>query len=339
MLPFAGPAVPGRCEPLYLNADEVRRILTPDLVFDVVEQTLQSLAVGRVVNGSKGSLSLDDSDGRRFMGAISGAVLDQTVMGVKWFATCDDNASRGLPRVPATILVCDSLTGSLQGIVEATSLTAMRTAALAAVSVKYCRAAQTGKAAIIGFGAIGKAVAHFLATTTNVTSIAVSGRNLGKTIADCAMVGQSLDIPVVAAASVQSAVQDADIIVTASGLTEDAPFLCGHWVKPGVTVCALSSYQEIDGVLVDRADRVFVDNWDACQHRGNLAPFVRAGRISRRDIVCEIADVAAGRQQGRVSPEEIVLIVLIGLGALDIALAAQALHVAWQRGLGQPLRQ
>src|SRR6185436_18520682 len=110
-------------------------------------------------------------------------------------------------------------------------------------------------------------------------------------------------------------------VITAAGLKQDAPFLQGSWIKPGATVCALGSYQEIDATVVERAGRIFVDNWEVCQHRGNLAPLVRGGRITRADIA-----------------DEIVLTVLIGVGALDIALAAQALQAARQQGLGLALQ-
>jgi ornithine cyclodeaminase len=325
------------CAPLYLGEELIARVLTPEAIYETVARTLQSLAAGRVVNGAKGNLSIDDEQGRRYMGAISGALLDEAVAGVKWFATCEGNPARGLPRVPATIILCDAITGQMQGIVEATSLTARRTAALAAVAVTHCKGAQARKAAIIGFGAIGQAIPQYLAAKTGVAAIAVSGRDLEKTRADCARIGRDLQVPI-AAEPMESAVRNADIVITAAGLKQDAPFLQGAWIKLGATVCALGSYQEIDATVIERAGRIFVDNWEVCQHRGNLAPLVRSGRITRGDIAGEIAEVASGTQPGRTSADEIVLTVLIGIGALDIALAAQALQAARQQGLGLQLR-
>jgi ornithine cyclodeaminase/alanine dehydrogenase-like protein (mu-crystallin family) len=324
--------------PLYLGEELIARVLTPEAIYQTVERTLRSLATGRVINGAKGNLSIDDEQGRRYMGAISGALLDEAVAGVKWFATCEGNPGRGLPRVPATIILCDAITGQMQGVLEATSLTARRTAALAAVSVAHCQGTQARKAAIIGFGAIGQAMPHYLAAKTGVAAIAVSGRDFEKTKADCARIGRNLKVPIAAVPTLESAVRDADIVITAAGLKQDAPFLQGSWIKPGATVCALGSYQEIDATVVESAGRIFVDNWEVCQHRGNLAPLVRAGRITRADIAGEIAEAVAGTQAGRMSADEIVLTVLIGVGALDIALAAQALQAARQQGLGLPLQ-
>jgi ornithine cyclodeaminase len=324
--------------PLYLDEDLVARVLPPDAIFHGVEQTLRSMAAGRVINGAKGSLSIDDEQGRRYMGAVSGALLDQAVAGVKWFATCNDNPARGLPRVPATILVCDGITGQMRGILEARALTAWRTAALAAVAVSHCVSAPVGKAAIVGFGAIGRLLPYFLATQIRAASISVSGRNFERTKADCEAAARELGIPIVAQPTLEAAVQGADIVITASGLDQDAPFLRSAWLKAGATVCALGSYQEIDETVIASANRIFVDNWAVCQVRGNLAPFVRSQRISRSDIAGEVADMVAGKLPARTSPDQTVLIVLIGVGALDIALAAQALEAASRQGLGLPLR-
>jgi ornithine cyclodeaminase/alanine dehydrogenase-like protein (mu-crystallin family) len=324
--------------PLYLNEGQVARVLTDDVIYQTVERTLRSLASGRVINGAKGNLSIDDEQGQRYMGAISGALIDEAVAGVKWFATCEGNAARGLPRVPATIILCDAITGQMRGVVEATSLTARRTAALAAVSVAHCKGAQARKVALIGFGAIGQEIPHYLAAKTDIAAIAVIGRDLEKTKVDCARIGRLLKVPIAAEPTLESAVRDADIVITAAGLKQDAPFLQGSWIKSGATVCALGSYQEIDATVVERAGQIFVDNWEVCQHRGNLAPLVRSGRITRANIAGDIAEVVAGRRPGRMSPDEIVLTVLIGVGALDIALAAQALQAARQQELGLALR-
>jgi hypothetical protein len=102
------------------------------------------------------------------MGGAPAGLPDVGVAGIKWFATCADNTRRGLPRVPATIVLCDSRTGLLRGIVDATALTAWRTAALATAAIGPCVSKPVGKAAVIRLGAIGQVLAHYLATDLGV---------------------------------------------------------------------------------------------------------------------------------------------------------------------------
>jgi ornithine cyclodeaminase/alanine dehydrogenase-like protein (mu-crystallin family) len=111
----------------------------------------------------------------------------------------------------------------------------------------------------------------------------------------------------------------------------------GDWIKPGATVCGLGSYQELDETVITRARRIFVDHREGCAQRGNLAPLIKAGRLGQDRIDGEVAEVVAGRLVGRASVDETVVIALIGIGSLDIALAARALERAAAGGRGQTL--
>ena len=323
--------------PIYLSEQDVRRALSAGEIYAVVEETLRATAEGRVVNGAKTGFTLDDAAGARFLGGAPAGLPDAGVAGIKWFATCAGNGELGLPRVPATMIVCDSTTGMLRGIVDATALTAWRTAALALAAIKPCASATLAKAAVIGLGAIGKALVHYLPSELGVRRIAVFGRDHAKTQRDGASLAAALSISVDAATSAEQAVRDADLVITATGLDRDAPFVHGDWIKPGATVCGLGSYQELDETVITRARRIFVDHREGCAQRGNIAPLIKAGRLGQDRIDGEVAELVAGRLVGRASAHETVVIALIGIGSLDIALAARALERAAAGGLGQRL--
>ena len=322
--------------PLYLNDADVRRALPPDEIHAVVEDTLKAAAAGRVVSGAKTGFTLDDAAGPRFLGAAPSGLTDAGVAGIKWFATCAGNGRLGLPRVPATMIVCDSATGMLRGVVDATALTAWRTAALAIAAVAPCTARPVEKAAVIGPGAIGKALVHYLAHG-RARRIAVFGRDGAKTRRDAELLSRELSAAVEPADSAEAAVRGAAIVITATGLDRDAPLVFGGWIDPGATVCGLGSYQELDATVLVRAGRIFVDHQQDCMQRGNLAPLIRAGRLARERIAGEVADLVAGKLLGRASADEIVVIALIGLAPLDMALAARALERAAAGGYGQRL--
>jgi alanine dehydrogenase len=170
-----------------------------------------------------------------------------------------------------------------------------------------------------------------------VRRITVSGRDHAKTQSDGASLSAALSISVDAATSAEQAVRDADLVITATGLDRDAPFVHGDWIKPGATVCGLGSYQELDETVITRARRIFVDHREGCAQRGNIAPLIKAGRLGQDRIDGEVAELVAGRLVGRASAHETVVIALIGIGSLDIALAARALERAAAGGLGQRL--
>jgi ornithine cyclodeaminase/alanine dehydrogenase-like protein (mu-crystallin family) len=169
-----------------------------------------------------------------------------------------------------------------------------------------------------------------------VEHIAVTGRDAGRAAKSSSPAD---DLQVRVEERVEQAVQDADIIITALGLSKDAPIVKNDWIKPDATICALGSHQEIESSIILGADRIFVDNWEASKHRGNLAPLISRGEIARDNITGEVAELVAGRCAGRRSTGGRIVIVLVGLVALDIALAAQALELARERHVGLNLSQ
>ena len=141
--------------PLYLSAPTLRSCLTDSEVYEVIGETLRELTTGRVINGPKSGFGVDIDGNHLHMGSVSGYVLSNSVTGIKWFTVSERNPSLNLPRVPATILVCDAETGLLDGVLDGTQLTSERTAAMAVaaanvvLSVALCIAGVAiGRAAV-----------------------------------------------------------------------------------------------------------------------------------------------------------------------------------------------
>jgi ornithine cyclodeaminase len=324
-------------DPIYISDSEAEALLDRTSVLEVVERALKALAEKRIINGAKGGFSLNDEDGERHMGAISGCDVGTGFAGVKWFAACSGNPDRGLPRVAATLLMCDAVTGLLRGVIDATSLTARRTAALAIAAIRACIRRPIKKATIIGFGQIGQTIARYMPGHIEAAEVVIaSGSD-----AAAAFVG-SMEHEGSARFTLESrlehAVRGADLVVTATGLAEDAPIIKTDWLRRGATICALGSYQEIDGEIAAEADRIYVDDWEAAKLRGNLAPLLRSGALTRERISGEVADLVSGKIAGRGHDDQTVLIVLVGIGALDIALGAELLGRARARRVGRALR-
>jgi len=306
--------------PVFISDAEVEAALTPTLLLGTVEDALAGLASGGVINGGKVSVTLDDHDGTRTLLAMVGIVPGKQVAGVKWVGTFNGNAARGLPRAPATLLLTDSVTGALRAVIEATSLTARRTAAMLVVAAK-CFGRKPRRVAILGFGAIGKSLVPLIAAAFSPETIAVWGGRHERLVTDATQLRAAHGVAIEVARTPQDAVRDAGVVFTASGLAEDKPFLTRAMLSDEAVVCCAGSYQEIADDVVLASECLVADEWANCQKRGNLAAMVKRGVLTQESVAMELPALVARARAGEVPATRLPVVVMIGLGALDVAIA------------------
>jgi ornithine cyclodeaminase/alanine dehydrogenase-like protein (mu-crystallin family) len=147
------------------------------------------------------------------------------------------------------------------------------------------------------------------------------------------------DLNVQITSSVAEAVQHADIIITATASYR--PLVKGDWLKPGVHITAVGSNlpekQELEVEVLKRADVIVADNLDQSLKSGEISHGLEAGIITLKNIQGELADLVAGKIEGRTQVSQITLADLTGLDTLDIVMATMALEKALFLGLGQRL--
>lgn len=323
---------------LYLDEAALRACLPEREIFAVVSATLAQLGSGQAISGPKAGFSLDRDGDHRHMGMVSGCVPDQGVAGVKWYITSESNPGRGLPHVPATLLIVDSTTGLLAGVVDATQLTAARTAAVAVAAALRAVRGEAKKAAIVGAGRVGRAVLGCLIACSAVEQIAVSARNVESAEAACRAAGAdaSRRVAVRSVVDAHAGVADADLVFVATSVAQETPLVHASWLKPTSVICGLGSQVEVDRSVIDTAAQILVDDPQAVQVRGNLAGAFRAARLSEEAIAGTIGALMAG-QVPRPRGSGHIFIVSIGLGVLDVALGGRALENARRLGIGQQL--
>ncbi|WP_164935252.1 enoyl-CoA hydratase-related protein [Bradyrhizobium zhanjiangense] len=320
--------------PLYLDASTVQACLSDEEIYETVSQTLRDLNSARVVKGPKAGFGVDINGDHLHMGSVSGCVLSSSAAGIKWFTVAERNPSRNLPRVPATILVCDAETGLLEGILNGTQLTSERTAAMAVAAASACVRRPLKKAAVVGAGAVGRALVKFLATTQPVDHIAVASLRESSARQACEAVSTALPqgVTLSATTDVRQTVSDADVVFTCTGVREDTDLVCASWLKDNVVVCTVGSRREVDVQLLSEA-WIVVDDADGVRLR--RSDFQEGGAGWNR-IAGDIGSVMSGQLTLPPGDKKINL-VLVGLGVLDIALSVRAIANARRKGLGIPL--
>jgi ornithine cyclodeaminase len=240
----------------------------------------------------------------------------------------------------ALLNLFDPRTGMPVALLDATSITDMRTGAMTALGAKHL-ARKTSK--ILGhIGARGTAYwnVRLLDRLFDFDEIRVHSRRPESRDAFAQRLSSDLGKPVTATTDWEACVSGADIVVEASRLTQPTPLLRTEWIKRGAFVVPYGTMSAVDLSLTDIMDKIVVDDWGQCKGGifGSLRAHVDAGRLSERTLHAELGEIVAGRKTGRTSDDETNLFWHRGLSISDIALGHAMLEKARRLGLGQQLR-
>jgi ornithine cyclodeaminase/alanine dehydrogenase-like protein (mu-crystallin family) len=238
---------------------------------------------------------------------------------LKWVTSFPGNPQHGLPTVSGVVLVSDAANGQLRAVLDAASVTALRTGAAAVLAAETLGRADARTAAVIGAGVNGRATARtFLARGRTVSVWDVDGERARAATAE---LGASV------ASSLQEALA-ADLVVTVTP-GHDVLFADGS-LRPGQHVSLMGAdgpgKAEMATGELARA-RVFCDDWEQASHGGELAHAVTAG-VLREENVTQLGAVLAGTAAGRGGEDEITVFDSTGLAIQDLAIALTALEHA-----------
>jgi alanine dehydrogenase len=236
-------------------------------------------------------------------------------LGAKLVTYFRDNEASGVPGHQAVIVMFDPSDGRPVALLDATYITAVRTAVAAAVAAKALANADVQTVAVIGTGVQARSHLAAFAHLFGDASMTVAGRS-GQRVRSLADATGA-----VAAADIESAVRAAEIVCLCTDA--DDPVIDRSWLRPGCHVSSVGSGREIDAATLAAA-RVFVES------RANaVQPFPAGSReLEGRnpDELTEVGEVLLGTRPGREAPDEVTVYKSMGHGAEDIAAASVVLR-------------
>ena len=295
-----------------LSARHVEAAVSPERAVDVVREAFVAYANGDWAMPPKVYVTNYPAGDFRAMPALGGghAIL-------KWVTSFPGNLAKGLPTVTGVVLVSDAWTGALRAVLDAASVTALRTGAAAVLAAEALGRADAASAGVIGAGVNGRAVARtFLARGRRVLLWDV---DRDRARAAAAALGAT-------AVDARDEALAADLVVTVTPGHELV--LEEGTLRPGQHVSLMGAdgpgKAEIAVAELARA-LVFCDDWEQASHSGDLVHAVASGALSRADVI-ELGDVLAGRAAGRTGPREITAFDSTGLAIQDLAIALATLE-------------
>jgi ornithine cyclodeaminase/alanine dehydrogenase-like protein (mu-crystallin family) len=332
--PRARKGVP-KTEVLLVNQREVPRLLPMNECMDVMEETLKRLTRADAILPLRSILFLPDNVGA--LGLMPAALLSSKVVGLKAVTFFWGNEGTELDTHQGAVLLFEAERGRLLAVIDATSITAIRTAAVSGVATRLLARKDAGNLTLIGSGVQARTHLEAMLVARRIRRVRVASKQLESARTFAARESKRHGIKIEPVASVRDAVSGADIICTVTSSRE--PVLLGDWIAPGAHVnvvgSSVPSAREVDTAAVVRS-RLFVDRRESTLNEaGDFLIPKKEGAIGDGHIRGEIGEVLLGKVPGRQSPEEITLFKSLGLAVEDVASARHIYEKARVSGGGR----
>jgi ornithine cyclodeaminase/alanine dehydrogenase-like protein (mu-crystallin family) len=235
---------------------------------------------------------------------------------LKWITSFPGNPTKGIPTVMGVVLLSSAEDGRLVAVLDAASVTALRTGAAAVLAAETVGRADATTAAVVGAGVNGEAAARTFVARGRIPL--VWDVDAARAAAVARRVGARV-------ASTLKEALAAELLVT---VTPGREILLGEGgLRPGQHVSLMGAdgpgKAEIAVGELARV-RVFCDDWEQASHGGEVAAAFEAGVLAQKDVV-ELGAVLAGEAEGRRSDAEATAFDSTGLAIQDLAIARAAL--------------
>ncbi len=325
---------------LILSHHDVLAALPPQECAQAMASVLAEHARGQTYMPLRSVMMPPGADG--FMGLMPGwrgpRAGQAAAFALKAICLMPGNPARGLDTHQGLVTLFDGESGVPTAILDASAITAVRTAAVTAVATSLLARRDARTLAILGAGTQARAHLQALASVRDFEEVRVYAPTEAHARALAGQAGLARgELKLSVAPSAQEALRDADVVVTVTSSRE--PVLRHAWLKPGAHVNAVGASspqaRELDTATV-AASALFCDSRESLRNEaGEFRLAVLEGLITGEEHVrAELGEVLAGSAAGRRDAGELTVFRSLGLAIEDLAAAELAVAVAAERGLG-----
>ncbi len=251
------------------------------------------------------------------------------VFGAKLISLFADNRTHGLPTIQGYVLLFEGNNGQPVALIDAASITGIRTAAASAAATDVLARPEASTLALLGYGVQARSHLTAMSCVRSLEQVRVWGPNPAKARAFAAQATQDTGLSVSAVDQVVAALDGADIVCAVSAAK--TPLIQGSDLAAGTHVNLVGAHtpdtREADSASIARA-RVYTELTEfARREAGDLLLAERDGAFAFDDVIGEIGGVYAGAVPGRTAQDQVTLYKSLGNTAQDL-ICAQAVHAA-----------
>ena len=300
---------------IILNKEEIKKCLPMKEAIEVCKESLKDYSENKTNIPLRINLPVEKYNGQAlFMpGKISS---NEEKVGIKIVSVYPNNAQYNLPSVPSTVLMIDSKTGIVNGLLDSKVAT------------------------LIGTGGQAFEQARALLTVRNLEELRVVGRNFEKTKKFVEKLKNELSefsTNILAYEHANDAVIDSDIITTVT--TSTTPTFDAKYVKDGTHINGIGSFTpdmiELPTELINKNNKIYFDTNDGVlSEAGDILLPLDKGLITKTDFKGELGNLVLNPAIGRENNNEITIFKSVGTAVLDIACGYEIISKAQELNLG-----
>ncbi len=303
--------------PLIFTAEEVEQVGMPKAI-ELMREAFRLLSEGKVQVPLRTAMETDDKTGMALF--MPSYAPSWKLFGLKMVSVFGGNVDP-LPAIQGQMLLMDAGSGQLLAMLDAPSVTALRTGAASGLATDILSNASASTLAVFGTGVQAWTQVAGVVAVRSITRVLVKGtspenekhfcdRIRGTHKVSCEPLGKPTDL------------LNADIICTATNSAD--PIVKLKNVKPGAHINAVGSYKphmrELSEDVIARC-KLVVDQRAAVLHEaGEVVIPIKEGRLTPEIIYAELGELVAGRS-GRTATDEITVFKSVGNAVQDLAVA------------------
>jgi len=310
---------------LLVNEAGVHDLLPMDACVSLMRDALTALSRGDAVLPLRSKMFLPDQSG--LLGLMPGYLGDPQSFGLKVVAVMPGNHGTPYDSHQGVVMLFGVEHGEPLAILDASAITAIRTAAASAAATDVLARSDAGDLALIGSGVQARTHLAAMKAVRPLRRVRVWSRNRANAERFASEEAKAAGVRIEVAETAEAAVKGAGLVCTTTSSKE--PVLQGAWLAAGAHVNAVGACfpnaREVDTEAVRRA-RLYTDCRESCvKEAGDFIIPRNEGAIDDGHLVGEVGEVFLGRIPGRRSPDEVTLYESLGVAVEDLA-AAHAIH-------------
>ena len=320
---------------LVLNTQQIRELLPISECIELMADALSALARDQVYQPLR--TIIRPSGARGLLGLMSAYRSgERGAFGLKAICVFPENPAQGKDAHQGAVTLFDRETGELLALMNASEITAIRTAAVSAVATRLLAREDASELGIIGAGVQARTHLAALASVREIKRARVAARTFSHSQALAEEMQPRFSFPIESVETNEAAVRGADLVVTATSSLE--PVIQREWISSGAHINAIGTHspksREIDSSTMAAA-QIFVDRREsALNESGDYLLAAAEGVVSPESILGEIGELLIGTKEGRTTPDQITLFKSLGLAIEDVACADFLYRKALDQSVG-----